>query len=192
MFQRLSKLYAISLGLLLLMLSPAQASPVSTAFTISDVEFNYYELVEAPLTWEDAKTAAEARTYQGVSGHLATMTSLEESNFVTAYLNDLSIVDVVWQAWVGGYQDHSVQDYAEPSGGWRWITGEPWSFSNWVPGEPNDQDGEDFLTVSLDHNCQWNDSHGVNPGYVVEYAVPEPTTLSLLALGGLAMMRRRR
>jgi len=30
------------------------------------------------------------------------------------------------------------------------------------------------------------------PGNSLDYLVPEPTTLSLLALGGLALLRRRR
>ena len=41
---------------------------------------------------------------------------------------------------------------------------------------------------------EWNDlreTQGGVYGYVVEYA-PEPATLSLLAIGGLALVRRRR
>jgi hypothetical protein len=191
MFQRLFKLYAVSLGLLLLTFSLAHAVPVSTGFAHPDGKYHYYELVETSLTWEEAKTAAEARSYEGALGQLATITIQEESDFVTAYLSSLSTS--VWQVSIGGYQDRNAPDYAEPGGGWRWVTGEPWSFTNWISWrEPNNQGGyEDILTISLDNNYQWNDSAGVQSGYVVEYT-PEPATFSLLALGGLAMMRRRR
>jgi hypothetical protein len=30
--------------------------------------------------------------------------------------------------WIGGYQDSNA---SEPEGGWNWVTGEPWIYTNW-------------------------------------------------------------
>ena len=32
--------------------------------------------------------------------------------------------------WLGGYQQHPT---TEPGGGWAWVTGEPWVYTNWSP-----------------------------------------------------------
>lgn len=44
----------------------------------------------------------------------------------------------------------------------------------------------DFQVTAIDHNCSFPQCHPVNP------VRPEPTTLALLALGGLMLTRRRR
>ena len=61
--------------------------------------------------------------------------------------------------------------------------------------EPNNQGDEDAAYSNI-INGQWNDvNRGFtlwNGGYLVEYPVPEPATQSLLALGGLAILRKPR
>ena len=99
-----------------------------------------------------ARTYAEAR-----GGHLVTLTSASENSYVAALAPGESIL--------GGYQDRFASDYVEPAGGWRWITGEPWQFSSWRAGEPNngswpDERGEHYLVwwrYSNDHESTWND-----------------------------------
>ena len=42
---------------------------------------------------------------------------------------------------IGGYQD---QGQESPSDGWHWITGEPFEYTNWRDGQPDDwRDGEE-------------------------------------------------
>ena len=41
-----------------------------------------YEFVDEHLIWTDAKAAAETRSYLGVQGHLVTLTSAAENEFV--------------------------------------------------------------------------------------------------------------
>ncbi len=131
---------------------------------------HYYELVSVPggLTWEDARAAAEARTYRGASGHLATITSAAENLFLTRVFGEGGLDGM----YLGGYQ---TDGSFEPDGGWNWVTGEFfYGFTNWGDGEPNDWGDEKYLQYAhgLDaEGMRWNDlglSTGVW-GYVVEY-----------------------
>ena len=57
----------------------------------------------------------------------------------------------------------------EPFGGWGWITGEEFYYSNWFPGEPNDAgaDGEDFGIVYPDG--RWNDGPQLFGNILMEF-----------------------
>lgn len=157
---------------------------------------HYYELVtQEGLSWDSARIAAENR-----GGYLATPTSAAENSF---------IVDVVgaglpgifpYLYWLGGSQP---SNEARPDAGWQWITGEPWAYTNWANGEPNDFFGpasEQYLTYD-EGKGKWNDvprDWGFVRGYIVELdalPIPEPNTLGLVALPLLAVfyryMRRR-
>lgn len=143
---------------------------------------HYYMRVDLEgITWFDARTAAGSSTYLGMPGHLATITSQAENDFV---VNNLGGAEMVMAHWLGGYQDPFAPDYIEPAGGWRWITGEAWGFTNWAPTstlgvpEPNNLGGtEDYLEFAADAvspHDHWNDYHGdhMEPGYVVEFEQP--------------------
>jgi len=132
-----------------------------------------YEYVAGPLNWDDARAAAEAMTYNGMAGHLATMTSQAETDFIVANLPAavFQYPDFVGGAWIGGFQ---LPGSAEPSGGWQWVTGEPWSFTKWASGEPNNAGNEDVLNFwsTAGH---WNDvNRTVLKGYLIEYPSPAP------------------
>jgi len=134
---------------------------------------HYYELVLVPggINWLDAREAAEERAYLGLRGHLATITSEQENDFITVDLMAGNIVN----AHVGGYQDYGAPDYSEPGGGWRWVTGEPWEYANWGDSNPNNNGDEDSVNVyasGTSYSKMWNDypdDLGGIFGYVVEY-----------------------
>ena len=108
------------------------------------------------------------------------------------------------------FSDSLLAGPAEPADSWRWITGEPWIFDNWSPGEPNNLDsafGGNEDALIFDHGVNssgksWNDLHRENPlhaGFVVEFEpttqpVPEPTSLLLLLAGasGMLLLSRKR
>lgn len=133
---------------------------------------HWYQAVALTGGWVNANTQAMSMTFQGRRGHLATITSSSESEFIRVNLPGACTGGY----WIGGYQDHNAPDYSEPASGWRWVTGEPWSFAFWATGEPNNQSGiEDYLLFRGFSDCSWNDGRtndfGQN-GFVVEYESP--------------------
>ncbi|MBI2844077.1 MAG: hypothetical protein HYX78_11815 [Armatimonadetes bacterium] len=100
---------------------------------------HWYEAIPIPegITWPDSKAVAEQS-----GGYLATITSEAENDFVFSLVKDRP---EFWQQygpwvngpWLGGYQDLNDPSYSEPLGGWKWVSGESWSYTNWMAGEPS-------------------------------------------------------
>lgn len=149
---------------------------------------HYYERFDRlhdydQITWLEARVAAESQSYLGAQGYLVTITSQEENDFI---INNLG-GEAIRNKWLGGFETSE--------GVWNWVTGEEWKYTNW------DWDQPDNFYRTLDGlNFHWRDTLGVwndhpqtfvNNGYIVEY-VPEPTTMCLLGLGGLTILRKRR
>ena len=132
---------------------------------------NYYiEVAASGITWDQARLDAEAMSYMGFPGRLATINSQQEDDFIFA-LGD------VHYHWVGGFQNLQSPNYSEPAGGWEWITGEPFTYTNWLPGEPNNTGSfpsEDFLELLQGgtFGTTWNDAHPMEHprGYIVEFS----------------------
>lgn len=138
---------------------------------------HFYEAVavEGGLSWDEARTAAEARVFNGVNGHLVTVTSRSEHDFLVANLGAaLAVVADHNPYWLGGFQEEGAE---EPSGGWQWVTGEPFVYENWADGEPNDAPpGERCLNPHhlAEASPSWNDvpcDEGNVGGYIVEYDI---------------------
>ncbi|GAB4468763.1 MAG: hypothetical protein OHK0029_41260 [Armatimonadaceae bacterium] len=147
---------------------------------------HWYQRIDSTVTWTEARNLASLLEFQGRTGHLATVTSAEGNDFI---VNNLGGFTALSGHWLGGFQDTSAPDYSEPAGGWRWVTGEAWSFTAWFEGgEPNNGFGtpENFLVY--EHAAgRWNDLPDVsNFGYVVEFSAPtapEPMSIGFLGLG---------
>ena len=134
---------------------------------------HFYEYIsDSGITWPAAEAAASNRSLYGLPGYLATVTSQDENDFITAKLSG--------QGWIGASD-------AANENQWLWVTGPEagtqfWQgvsngsvvggeYNNWSANEPNNSgSGEDyahFLTDGL-----WNDYAFDNAnidGYVVEY-----------------------
>lgn len=102
-----------------------------------------YQLYYLNMDWERAETFFERN-----GGHLATITSQEENDFLYNYLVSLGSTSAFF-----GATDQ------EQEGSWKWVTGEEFSYSNWHNNEPNNQDGTEhyamFYSTYLDGT--WND-----------------------------------
>ncbi len=123
----------------------------------------YYKSTGTYL-WPVAQSISEFIGDTGVNGHLVTITSEAES----AFLTNLSMSDNL-TPWIGLYST------GKP-GGFRWITGEPFAYSKWAGGEPNNNLGnaanvaEPFVhmySVGL-----WNDQRNVPLRFITEFEKP--------------------
>ncbi|MCH2153250.1 MAG: hypothetical protein MK089_07915, partial [Phycisphaerales bacterium] len=131
---------------------------------------HWYQLMtqSGGMTWSDADTLADTS-----GGHLATLTSEEENTFVTDAIDNSGSV----QPWIGLYQDTDADDYSEPFGGWRWVNGETYDWTNWDVSEPSDGGGigEDETNIWLSGSGRtrgtWNDYRlNYGDGYVIEWS----------------------
>ncbi len=135
---------------------------------------HYYEYVSGNITWSNANTAANARTYFGLTGYLVTVTSAAENAFCAGKIGANA-------CWSGGTA-------ASGTGAeWRWSSGPEagvqfWSgvdygssyngqYANWNTNEPNSGlHGEDYVQF-IPTSGLWNNLNGVASidGYLVEY-----------------------
>ena len=99
-----------------------------------------FEVIGRAMTWSEAYQYARSR-----GGYLATIVNQEEFNQIVALASatDLRVL------WLGGRRGAD-NDFV-------WITGETFSFSHWLPGEPTPPDGiENYLSMMLvDGQWRW-------------------------------------
>jgi len=148
-------------------------------YTNAEGVTSYYEVVSSGnIIWSNARAGALLKTFNGLTGYLANLTSSGESAFIQSKLSQ--------NGWIGA------SDQAE-EGKWRWMDGPEaglqfWqgaqtgarvsggagqvktAWSDWAAGEPNDSGGEDYAYAI--GGGSWNDFSGTNntpTAYVVEY-----------------------
>jgi len=123
-----------------------------------------YLVVNQLMTWKNADTYAKER-----GGYLATITGMDEQRF---------IFDLLWltgnriEYWLGGYKTTH----------WRWVTGETFLFTNWLPSQPDNANyGEDRLIIvrtlpnwaETGRRGQWNDApNNEHYGCIIEWDAP--------------------
>ena len=96
-----------------------------------------------PAGWNQQEEFA-----QSMGGHLADIHSEEENSFIFN-----SILEAGWNegTWMG-------MTDAEEEGNWVWTSGQPVTYTNWSPSEPNNSGGgEHWMHMWGDINSSWND-----------------------------------
>lgn len=145
------------------------------------VDSTRYYWIEGPITWNQARTAAENRIINGEAGYLVTITSQQENEQIAAlgikpYTDPNGLLTT--GAWIGASD-------AQTEGTWQWVSGPEagtvfWQdgtaigYAPWRLNQPDNNNpmmgGEDVAEfVALD--AGWNDlnSTQVRGGYIVEY-----------------------
>ena len=112
---------------------------------------HYYKVYDRELNWEEAADQCEEK-----SGHLVTITSEDEQEFIEELLHRHGNKHCYW---LGGYKDRR--------GTWRWVTNETPHYSNWAKAQPDNFTGKEDTLMMYRHSNptsssklgQWNDIH---------------------------------
>ena len=159
-------------------------TPSGSSF-FSDNGHYYQVYFSNNITWPNAKTAAEAKTFNGLSGYLATIESAEENAFIFSKISQ--------NAWIGASDSstYTSNEHAQTEGTWEWVSGpnngktfycqlagfansvaahedcavhSDTSYNNWDTSEPNDYNkvatgDEDcgHMKGAAGRNGKWND-----------------------------------
>lgn len=118
-------------------------------YVVNPENGNRYFLTKAATTWHGAQAEANR-----AGGNLTTIRSQAEQNWLDNHFG---------HGWIGLTDEGS-------EGRWRWVNGEPMTYSKWIPGEPNNAGGVEHY-AEFDSRG-WNDvplnrwGNGYIPGLV--------------------------
>ncbi|MCC9168689.1 Ig-like domain-containing protein [Pontibacter harenae] len=140
---------------------------------------HYYQYIgtTSPISWTAARDAAASKTFFGLTGYLATITSQNENDFIRDKLSS--------DGWIGGSDDPAAISNAS-EGNWYWATGPErgtpistgnntpvlaGAYMNWSPIEPNNSNNEHYMQLYSRQDGTWNDLANTFSmyGYVVEF-----------------------
>lgn len=146
--QQLRPWWAIAIVLMVGVEAPAQVKDPSTG--------HIYQKLATPGggTWQEARDTATA-----LGGHLATITSQYEHNFVSQFAPDFPTSEVVF---IGATDEGH-------EGVWRWVTGESWNYINWLSSQPDNSQGVQHYLIMYKQG--WDDANASYPGssFIVEW-----------------------
>ncbi len=142
----------------------------------------YYARYDTGYIWEDVEALCES-----YGGHLLTITSAEERDFVKELLKD----GTKSTYWLGATD-------VETEGDFRWVTGEEWDFTDWAPLEPNNDGAEDYVEIETWSDYRWNDGerdgdYGMfsksNHGFVCEWESDAVNVVGYVYINGIKVGR---
>jgi len=127
-----------------------------------------YQIFDERMSWKAAKAYCE-----NLGGHLLTITSQEEQDFINVFMRQLGGKNYYYL----GATDEEIE------GEWKWVTGEPFEYIN-EPSYFDNSGNEDFLQiynfrpgVANRRLGQWNDMKEDDPlydhGIICEWGVDE-------------------
>ena len=119
-----------------------------------------FSVVSGTRTWAQAKAHAETQ-----GGTLATFANQDEWNLAMQSIGTDALLDV-GGLWIGA-TDEAVE------GTWAWVTGEPFVFTLWETGQPDNSNNSDYAAVAGDlggTSGKWYDYRATTSrdGYILE------------------------
>lgn len=157
------------------------------ALSNKELVYGFYQgrIYIGVLNWAELSFERASAIAKRAGGHLATMTSAAENDFV---FNLVRHDERFWRQ--SHYKNHNAQaqgpnfglfqpeNAREPAGGWQWVTGEPLEYTNWDPYAPNNVGNEDyarFLNVVHENLSQtvppapyWDDQMELIRSFIIE------------------------
>jgi len=119
-------------------------TPMSGTFIAPDGTAHRYRMFKGVPRWVEAKAFCQA-----LGGHLATMTSEEENQFVYWFMRENDFLTAYF-----GLEDE------ERDRTWEWVTGEPVEYTIWDSNEPSYSGRERYGMYFYKHlTGTWNDAH---------------------------------
>ena len=178
---------------------------------------HYYKIVGAEddeIVWADAKTAAEASSYNGLSGYLVSIESAAENTFISAKVNQ--------NAWIGASDNstYTSNTHSTTEGTWEWVSGPSngktfycqlaninnsvaahsdcsvhadTNYNNWDNNEPNDYSSSTTGEEDCAHmksSGKWNDFPCATANvdyYIIEYGGTAGETATVSGLTTLTI-----
>ncbi|MGK7899453.1 MAG: DUF4347 domain-containing protein [Xenococcus sp. (in: cyanobacteria)] len=102
---------------------------------------NQYFLTSGVLTWEQAQAEAE-----NLGGNLVSINDAAEETWLKDNFGTTE------GFWIG------INDF-QNEGNFEWVSGQPVTYTNWAPGEPNNLGGnQDFGRMNFGAGLEWDDS----------------------------------
>ena len=124
---------------------PTNPGTIKEVDKVTTLNGHVYRAVKETLSWTQAKARCEE-----LGGHLATITSQAEYDVILDMIDD-DDADIYS---LGG---------TDSEGSWKWITGEAFTYTDWQAGEPNGQQGENYLLLVRDNEVWgWNDGTDID------------------------------
>jgi hypothetical protein len=122
-----------------------------------------YYRSNSSYSWTAANTAAN-----NLGGHLATISSAAENIFLAG----------IGPHWIG-LTDQNIE------GTWEWVNGEPFIFSNWAVGEPNNSGNQDYAVINYSGSAWDDDGAWSNRPFILEFDCVQTQLISGLPSGSI-------
>ena len=177
----------MKLAVLVVILVVVLAMPVfAYDWIVNPTNGHYYAVVDCD-SWTEAQNKAVV-----LGEYLVTISDSLENEWVFRNLFILSPGH--WAAFMGLSQPNGETD---PNAPWQWVTGEPFSFTNWAEGQPS---GDGPCGLMFEESGTWNDGtlnwyHAI--AFVEVGPIPEPPSFFVILAGiadltGFTLFRKQK
>lgn len=130
------------------------ASMITSITEKTNYNGHTYQILYSSHGWDEMQAYMET-----TGGYLACITSAEENQWIYNFAAQNGITN----AWFG-YSD------AEEEGNWKWVSSETSNYTNWAPGEPNNEGGREHYAGYYFGDGTWNDgTYPSNCYYLCEW-----------------------